>query len=440
MNPRGIRLEALDERVAQDTGIRPGDRILRVNGHPVEDELDYRFHMTGEGAEVEVQKGESGGRRHLQLSREALLGLGFVPMRSRRCRNRCLFCFVDQMPDGLRPSLYVKDEDYRFSFLHGNYVTLASIRDEELERICRLRLQPLYVSVHATDQRVRNFLLGRKKSRNVMEALRVMAEAGIHVHTQVVLCPGINDGSVLEKTVLDLAGLHPAVSSIAIVPVGLTRYRESKGLWPISRVRKEEAVIIIRQISRLQEQFKLKYNNSLVFLADEFYRRAGHPFPPAEAYGDFFQWENGVGMVPLFHRQWGRRRRKRLIRRTGNSPAFLAITGELAYPCLLPYVQWLRDASGIDLQLLAVQNRFFGRSVNVAGLITGRDVIGQMRPHVRGGSILLLPDVMLSRDENRFLDDLKLAEMEEALSVPVEKFKPDPAGFERVLRKYIKGL
>ena len=162
-------------------------------------------------------------------------------MRSRRCRNRCLFCFVDQMPDGLRESLYVKDEDYRFSFLYGNYVTLASVKDEELDRICRLKLQPLYVSVHATEQRVRNFLLGRKTSRHIMDTLRVLAEGGITLHTQVVLCPGINDGSVLEKTLRDLASLYPAVASIAIVPVGLTRHRKRKGLWPIRGVRKNEA-------------------------------------------------------------------------------------------------------------------------------------------------------------------------------------------------------
>jgi len=427
--------------VAEETGIRPGDRILRVNGHPIEDELDYRFHAAGEdGATVEVQGVEGRGCRNLRLSPEDVLSVDFVPMRSRRCRNRCLFCFVDQMPDGLRKSLYVKDEDYRFSFLYGNYVTLASAKDEELDRICRLKLQPLYVSVHATEQRVRDFLLGRKTSRHVMDTLRVLAEGGITLHTQVVLCPGINDGSVLEKTVRDLASLYPAVASIAIVPVGLTRYRNRKGLWPIRGIRKNEATKLIIKTEELQTFFKVKYDDYLVFLADEFYRKADHPFPPADAYGDFPQWENGVGMVPLFTHQWERRKQRGSPRKTGRTPDFLIITGESAYPFVLPYVEWMRNASGAALRLVAVRNRLFGRSVNVTGLITGQDVIRKARPLLRGGSVLLVPGVMLDREEDRFLDGVSLREIEEALSVRVENFPPDPRGFERILRKCTKGL
>ena len=344
------------------------------------------------------------------------------------------------MPDGLRRSLYVKDEDYRFSFLHGNYVTFSSVKDEELDRICRLRLQPLYVSVHATEQRVRNFLLGRKTSRHIMDTLRVLAEGGITLHTQVVLCPGINDGSVLEKTLRDLESLYPAVASIAIVPVGLTRHRKRKGLWPIRGVRKNEANRIIIKIEELQKLFKVKYDESLVFLADEFYRRADHPFPPADAYGDFPQWENGVGMVPLFNHQWERRKRRGAPRNRRRTAEFLIITGESAYPLVLPYVEWMGNASGATLRLIAVRNRLFGRSVNVTGLIAGQDVIRQARPHLRDRSVLLVPDVMLCREEDRFLDGVSMREIEEALSVRVEKFYPDPRGFEKVLRKCTKGL
>ena len=311
MKHKGLRVKALDAGVAEETGIRPGDRIRRVNGHPIEDELDYRFHAAGEeGVAVEVQGCDRGDSRTLRLSGEDLLGVDFVPMQSRRCRNRCLFCFVDQMPDGLRKSLYVKDEDYRFSFLYGNYVTLASVKDEELDRICRLKLQPLYVSVHATEQRVRNLLLGRKTSRDIMDTLGTLAEGGISLHTQIVLCPGINDGSVLEKTLRDLESLYPAVASIAIVPVGLTRHRKRKGLWPIRSFRRNESKKLIIKIEELQEFFKVKHDDYLVFPADEFYRQADHPFPPADAYGDFPQWENGVGMVPFFYQQWERRKRR----------------------------------------------------------------------------------------------------------------------------------
>jgi putative radical SAM enzyme (TIGR03279 family) len=440
MNRRGLRVKTLEKRTAEGSGIRPGDRILRVNGHRVEDELDFRFYTAGEGAIVEVRGAEDANSRRLRISAECVSGLGFAPMRSRRCRNRCLFCFVDQMPDGLRRSLYVKDEDYRFSFLYGNYVTLASVKDEELDRICRLRLQPMYVSVHATEPRLRNLLLGRRKSRDVMETLRVLADADITTHTQVVVCPGINDGRALENTVLDLASLYPAVASIAIVPVGLTRYRKEKGLWPIRGIRKDEAAEIVKNIEGLQILFKRKYDNPLVLPADEFYRLANLPFPPAADYGDFPQWENGVGMVPSFLEQQEQIRKEGVPWKTGKSPDFLAVTGESAYPFVAPYVEWLRRATRAALRLVPVRNRLFGKSVNVAGLITGKDIVKQIRPLLRAESVVLVPDVMLSREEERFLDDMSLTEMEEALSVPVEKFKADPRGLEQTLRKYLKGL
>jgi putative radical SAM enzyme (TIGR03279 family) len=440
MNLRGIQVESVDETVAKGTGILPGDRILRVNGNVVEDELDYRFHAAGGRAEVEVQVARGADSRLLALPRQRVSSLGFAPMRSRRCRNRCLFCFVDQLPDGLRPSLYVKDEDYRFSFLYGNYVTLASLKDEDLDRICRLKLQPLYVSVHATEHKVRNFLLGRKASREIVETLRILADAGITVHTQVVLCPGINDGAVLDRTLQDLAGLYPAVRSIAIVPVGLTRYRTEKGLWPLRGVRRKEAEEIIFKIDKLQVLFKQKYNDRLVFLADEFYVQAGHPFPAAREYQDFPQWENGVGMVPIFYGQWAKRRRKKTTWVPKRPPHCLIVTGESAYSYLRPYVQWLQAALGGSLSLVAVQNRFLGRGVNVAGLTAGRDIITQIRPRLRRGSTLLVPDVMLNLDEKRFIDDLSLGEIAEALSVRVEEFPPDPAGFEKILRKHTRRL
>jgi putative radical SAM enzyme (TIGR03279 family) len=439
MIAKGLRVKGLDVSVARETGIRPGDRILRVNGNPIEDELDYRFHVSGEeGATVEVQARSGGECRTRWLAGEEVLGLEFVPMRSRRCRNRCLFCFVDQMPDGLRRSLYVKDEDYRFSFLFGNYVTLASVKDEELERIARLKLQPLYVSVHATEQSVRDFLLGRKKSRSIMETLRVLAGEGIVLHTQIVLCPGINDGSILEQSIQDLAGLYPAVASIAIVPVGLTRHR--KGLWPIRGVRKHESKRLIKKIEQLQRLFKHKYNDHLVFLADEFYRQAEHPFPPARIYGDFPQWENGVGMVPFFYQQWERRKRKGMTGKMGGSVDFVVVTGESAYPLLLPYVQWMGKAMDGALRLVPVRNRLFGSSVNVTGLVSGQDVIRQVGPLLEGRARLLVPDVMLAREDGCFLDGLSLEEMEETLGVRVDKFPPYPMGFERLLRKCTKGM
>ncbi len=440
MKSKGLRIKTLERTLAEKTGLRPGDRILKIDGHPVEDELDVRFHASAEGADLEVLGADGGVQRHRMVSGEGLSGLGFAPMRSRRCGNHCLFCFVDQMPTGLRRSLYVKDEDYRFSFLYGNYVTFASVKDEELDRIRRLRLQPMYVSVHATDPKVRNFLMGRKASRDVMETLRLLAESELTMHTQVVLCPGINDGEVLEKTVHDLASLYPAVASIAIVPVGLTRYRKQRGLWPFREVGKEDSITLINKINRLQKLFKVKYKNMLVFLGDEFYLQADHPFPPASDYGDFPQWENGVGMVPLLCRQWEKRKRKGSTLKTERSPDFLVVTGESACPFVAPYLEWLSETSGVSLRIAAIRNRFFGRSVNVTGLVTGEDLFEQIRPLIRPDTVVLVPDVMLARESDRFLDDLGLREMEEVLSRPVVKFHPDPRSFELMLRNYLKGL
>jgi putative radical SAM enzyme (TIGR03279 family) len=439
MPRKGLWIESLGNAVTE--AVRPGERIVKVNGFPVEDELDYRFYAGAEGASVEVQ-GPEGRCRTVRLSGDGVRGLRFSPMRSKRCTNRCLFCFVDQMPDGLRPSLYVKDEDYRFSFLYGNYVTLASATDDDLDRICRLKLRPLYVSVHATDSEVRNLLLGRKKSRPILETLGVLAGCGITMHTQIVLCPGINDGAVLEKTVCELAGLYPAVASIAVVPVGLTRYRKVRGLRPLRGIRKNDAITIINKIRVLQNEFKLKYDDLLVFPSDEFYRRANRPFPPAEAYGGFPQWENGVGMVALFNRQWERRKRRGgLSRRTGGSGQCVILTGEAAYPVVLPYVEWLNRSARTSLRLVPVRNRFFGRSVSVTGLLTGRDVIEAMRSRVlHPGTTVLVPDVMLGREKDRFLDDVTIREIEETLSVPVIKFTPDPKGLERVLEKLHEGI
>ena len=343
-------------------------------------------------------------------------------MQSRRCRNRCLFCFVDQMPDGLRESLYVKDEDYRFSFLYGNYVTLSSVKDEELDADLSTQASAV-VCFRACYGAERSQLPPGTKDEPAHHGHASRAgRRGITLHTQVVLCPGINDGRVLEKTLRDLASLYPAVASIAIVPVGLTRQRKPKGLWPIRGVRKVESINLISKINKLQNVFKVKYNDSLVFLADEFYRQADLPFPPADAYGDFPQWENGVGMVPLFYHQWERRRRRGVPLDKGRTVEFLIVTGESAYPLVLPYVEWMANASGAALRLVAVRNRLFGRSVNVTGLIAGKDVIRQARCLLRDRSVLLVPDVMLCREEERFLDGVSMREIEEALNVRVQIF------------------
>ena len=436
MKHGGLRIAGLDDALAEATGIRSGDRILYVNGESIQDELDYRFFIAEENVTLEILRPSDRSRQRLHLNDEALAGLRFAPMQSKRCRNRCLFCFVDQLPEGMRKPLYVKDEDYRFSFLYGNYVTLASVTDEDLARICRLKLSPLYVSVHATRRDVRNLLLGRKSSRDIFEVLQILSSAGISLHTQVVLCPGINDGKILEETVCDLAEFYPAVASIAVVPVGLTRFRRGNNLFPLRALTKKNASKIIKNISILQNKFKVKYDDNLVYLADEFYWKAAQDFPAHSEYGDFSQWENGVGMIPLFYYQWKKRKKPQAWRRAYHGPELIAVTGALSYPYLSPYVKGLRDALGLPLTLMPVENKFFGRQVKVTGLITGRDIVNQLRPYRQTDTVLLIPEVMLN--EGRFLDDITPDEVGELLRISVAPFQPDPEGFEKKLKVLYK--
>ena len=431
----GLEIVSVSSASRKIRDLRPGDRIVRVNGRCVRDELDFRFYGGEDGVRTEILRPQAGIRHHLRLSSQDAGCLSFGPMAPARCRNRCVFCFVDQLPRGLRASLYVKDEDYRFSFLYGNFVTLASLADRDLHRILEQRLHPLYVSVHATDESVRNLLLGRKRSREILGTIQALADGGITLHTQVVLCPGINDGEVLLKTIEDLAGFHPAVSSIAVVPVGLTRHRVERKLYPLRRVRREEARRVIRVVEAMQRRFQKRYGNPLVFLADEFYLKAGRRFPPWQIYGDFPQWQNGVGMIPLFHRQWEEQRKGRPPKEFPEGGRIVAVTGELAHPTIALYLDWLAESFGIRVRLIPILNRFFGRQVKVAGLVTGRDLLEQVRSARGPETLLLVPDVMLTETEGRFLDGMSLAELEGQLKMQVERFRPDPLGLETVLRE-----
>ncbi len=438
MKQPGLEIIGLDESCAEKgRGICVGDRIVRVNGQPVADELDYRFYSAEDWVEIDIRRPQETECLRFRLKHEEAGGFSFAPMQSMRCRNHCLFCFVHQLPTGLRRSLYVKDEDYRFSFLYGNYVTLASAKDEELDRICRLRLDPIYISVHATDPDIRNQLLGRKGSVDILKTMERLAGAGITMHTQIVLCPGINDEEVLEKTIFDLAQLYPSVASIAIVPVGLTRHRKMRELFPLQGVTKKTAIKIIRNISRLQQIFKVKYDEYFLFLSDEFYWKAELPFPAYYEYSDFPQWENGVGMIALFNRRWEKRRRRKVGWRINSKNNFIVITGELTYQYLMPYIKWLEAEVKASLKLIPIKNHFFGRQVNVTGLITGQDIIKQLKPCSMSDTILLVPEVMLN--EGRFLDDVLLESLGDTLGVSVKTFPADSAGFETTLKQCAKG-
>lgn len=422
--------------IADQMEVTAGDRLLAVNGQPLRDLIDYSFYTASEEElllEIEKPDGELW---ELEIERQTgePLGLIFSPPAPARCANNCLFCFVHQLPKGLRKPLYVKDEDYRLSFLNGNYVTLANLKTTALNRIIEQRLSPLYISVHATNPELRERLLGKSGIPPVLGQLQQLAAARIVMHTQVVLCPGINDGEELQRTVSELAALYPAVQSLAIVPLGLTVHRRQlPQLTPVDAEYAREFISIWQPRAGALHR---KLRRPFLFLADEFYLKADLPFPPVKEYGDFPQIENGVGMVPLFMGEAAR-----LLKRIRPIGAFRAtvVTGASSFGFVRDFLAQLAEKSGADIVSLAVENRLFGASITVSGLIAGNDIVAALAGY-DAGSCVLVPDVMLKEGEGVFLDDVSLVELEQRIGVPVIVFDSTPAGCYKVLRTFGKKL
>ncbi|MFA7403297.1 MAG: DUF512 domain-containing protein [Pelobacteraceae bacterium] len=429
----GLRIDYVASgSIADGLEVEEGDRLLAVNGQPLRDLIDYSYYTASEEElllEIEKPDGELW---ELEVERHAgePLGLKFSAPAPARCANNCLFCFVHQLPKGLRKPLYVKDEDYRLSFLNGNYVTLANLKTSALNRIIEQRLSPLYISVHATNPDLRERLLGKPGIPGILQQLQRLAAARIVMHTQVVLCPGLNDGVELQRTVTDLAALYPAVQSLAVVPLGLTAHRQK--LPRLTAVDAEYARHFISVWQPRAEALRRKLRQPFLFLADEFFLKAGLPFPPIKEYGDFPQIENGVGMVPLFMKEAGR-----LLRRARPIGGFRAtvVTGVSSYDFVRDFLVQLADKSGVDIVPLAVENTLFGSSITVSGLIAGNDIVSALAGHDIG-SCLLVPDVMLKEGEGVFLDDVSLEGLERRIGCPVRVFDSTPEGCYKALRSF----
>jgi putative radical SAM enzyme (TIGR03279 family) len=421
---KGLLIESvLAGSIAEEEGIEAGDRLVAIDGNPIRDLIDYHYWYDGDLSILDIQKPDGTvWECEVESSDAGPLGLVFEAPDPARCRNNCIFCFVHQLPKGLRPPLYVKDEDYRLSFLYGNYVTMANITKKEVERIKKLRLSPLYISVHATDPELRAALLGRTGAPPVLDLLKELADARIIMHTQVVLCPGVNDGAALEKTVADLAALHPHVASLAIVPVGLTVHRRKlPELVPITAGYAADFIAVWQPIA---EQYAAEKGEPFLFLADEFFLKAAMPFPPISCYGDFPQLENGVGMIPLFRVEAAKVLRK--ARRLA-FPRAVVVTGVSAFPEITAFLKKLSQKTGVEFRPVAVENRLFGPSVTVTGLVSGRDIIAAVgKPDPR--EVVIVPDVMLKEGEGLFLDDLSIPELERELGVSVLVSDSSPAG------------
>lgn len=402
--------------LAERLGLCPGDKLLSLNGHALADELDVRF-WSAEGVRwLEVERNGQRFTVRCQGARAEELGVRLEPMRLRTCGNACVFCFVDQNPPGMRPSLYVKDEDYRLSFLHGNYVTLSNAGWHDLLRIAELRLSPLYISVHATDSALRQKLLGLRRDDRLLEKIAFLAGAGIIAHAQVVVCPGWNDGPFLVETVDTLLEFFPQVASVALVPVGLTRHRQ--GLVPLRPVDRALAREIVVHYEQRAEELRNLLGSYFVYLADELYLAAGHEIPPASRYEDFPQVENGAGMLRLFLDQF-RKDKRRLPHALSVPTRVTVVTGKLAAPIVEQVcAEIARRVANLKLEVLPVVNRFYGQSVTVTGLLTGQDVWAALREGARG-DLVLLPANCLNAD-GCFLDDWTPAQLSAKIERPVE--------------------
>jgi len=405
---------------AESAGLLPGDEVTALNGHTVSDDIDILFFGAEEEAVYTVMR--AGKEFSITLDGAVEHGIEFEPMDFISCGNNCIFCFVDQNPHGMRKPLYFKDEDYRLSFLHGAYVTMTTLRDKHLQRIVKQHLSPLYVSVHATDPGLRMELLGISRDDRLMEKIDYLVDSGIILHCQIVVCPGYNDGSALMQSIGDLHGRFPGIRSVAVVPVGLTKHR--KGLVPLKAVGREAAGMTIDVVDSLHKEYMAKTGAGFVYCADEWYIRAGREVPCSEYYDDFPQIENGVGMLRDFLDSTANYE-TRGDAGYSNGGKYSIITGVSMSGYMSAFAKRLSVSYGIDIGVVTVVNRFYGDSVTVSGLLTGGDIIEELRGTVSDETVILPPNCL--NDSGIFLDDVSPDDISAALGVKIIQELYDPA-------------
>lgn len=413
----------LPDSIAAEIGFEVGDRLVSINGQAPRDLIDYQFLCADEALELEVidlkdvthhVEIEKDYDEDLGLEFETALFDGLI-----QCNNHCPFCFIDQQPPGKRDTLYLKDDDYRLSFLYGSYLTLTNLPAREWDRIAQMRLSPLYVSVHATEPDVRIRLLKNLRAGQILDQLRWFQSNRLQIHAQVVVCPGINDGEHLERTLLDLAQFHqgdlPTVASIAVVPVGLTRFRPAADeLVPVTAADAKDA---IARVQTLQQQFRQQFGSTVAWLADEWFLIAGADLPPESHYEDYPQIGNGVGSIRQFLKQF-KTAAKRLPTEVSPPRQLTWVVGNAVEQAFQPIVRRLNQVKGLDVSLVALRSDYWGQEITVTGLLTGQDLLHALKDQ-RLGDGILLPSLMLKQGDTRFLDDMTVAELEQALGTNV---------------------
>ena len=419
--------------LAAKVGILAGETLVSINGTPVLDLVDYQFLTARPSLDV-LLEAPDGERRTIRIHKRTEDSLGLTLESSlmscpKTCANHCMFCFIEQMPPGMRPSLYVRDDDWRLSLMAGNFVTLTNLPRQEMDRMIERKASPIYVSVHTTNGPLRNRMLSHVHADRIMEHLRRFAENHMSFHCQVVLCPGINDGPELDRTLEDLASLVPAALTVALVPVGLTRYREH--LYPLRPYTREEAQQVLAQAHAFQQRMLALHGTRFVFPSDEFYQIADHPLPDPDSYEDYPQFENGVVLLTRLRDEFETALRldpehgsavpRRVIMATGTSAA--------------PFMRALTQAHpipGVQIDVVPIVNRFFGETVTVSGLITGQDLVGQLKG--READEILITESMLREGEDIFLDDMTLEQAQHELGVRITPVPDDGAELLYALR------
>ena len=416
--------------IAEEMGIEAGDSLLTINGKEIEDIFDYQYYTEDEEILLLIRKPD-GEEWELEIEKDAdeQLGMGFGPGlmdEYHSCRNKCMFCFIDQMPEGMRDTLYFKDDDSRLSFLQGNYITLTNMSDRDVERIVKYRLEPINISFQTTNPELRCKMLHNRFAGEALKKADILYQGGIEMNGQIVLCKGVNDGEELERTIRDLTGYLPLLKSVSVVPVGLTKYRD--GLYPLEPFTKEEARDVLSVIHRWQEKIYDEYGLHFIHAGDEWYLLAEEDLPEEERYDGYLQLENGVGMLRLLLNEFEEAFRK--LPDAGHADPerrerqeISIATGRLAYPYLKQIADRMEKRfPELCIHVYDIRNDFFGERITVSGLITGQDLMAQLKGK-KLGSRLLLPCNMLKTDEDIFLDDYSVKDVSDALQVPVDIVK-----------------
>ena len=426
--------KVIPESIADECGICPKDLLVSINGHEINDVLDYRFYLAEEEIELSLRRGNEELVYIVEKEMYEDLGLEFeTPLmdKKHRCENKCIFCFIDQLPKGLRKSLYFKDDDSRLSFLHGNYVTLTNLSDKDIDRIIDMHISPVNVSVHTTNPELRCKMMKNKRAGTVLGYLDRLASAGIEICAQIVLCRGINDGQELEHSLRDLARLYPSLSSVAVVPSGLTKYRE--GLYPLAPFDKESSQEVIKAVEAINGEYSDTCGKNLFFCSDEFYLMAEQELPCDEYYEEYSQLENGVGMLRSFESELDLFLKTLSDEEMQITRNISVATGASAYDFICDMVgRVTKLCKNVNCKVYKIENDFFGHSITVAGLITGVDLVNQLKGKDLG-SELLISRTMLRSEGDLFLCNSSLSDVEKSLGVKLTTVEQDGAAFVEAL-------